>query len=167
MGFFRLWLVRWFGADNSSPQAKAFFTPEDNQENPMSDLNNLQRFVDAQAGVWDDVKAELLAGRKTTHWMWFIFPQLAALGRSGTAKFYGITGAEEARAYIVHPVLGQRLVECCDLLMQVKKDVSAREVFGDVDAMKLRSCLAPVPCPFRQPWSDVVRGGGAGQGGVR
>ncbi|WBY02863.1 DUF1810 domain-containing protein [Ramlibacter tataouinensis] len=105
-----------------------------------ADPFRLQRFADAQAPVWDDVTAELRAGRKRTHWMWFVFPQLAALGRSGTARFFGIAGAEEARAYLEHPVLGPRLLECCDLLLAVR-DRSATEVFGEVDAMKLRSCL--------------------------
>jgi uncharacterized protein (DUF1810 family) len=101
---------------------------------------NLQRFVDAQAPVWEDVRAELGRARKRTHWMWFVFPQLAALGRSSAAKFYGISGIDEARAYLEHPLLGPRLLECCDLLLRAK-GVSAREVFGDVDTMKLRSCL--------------------------
>ncbi|HEY8358231.1 MAG TPA: DUF1810 domain-containing protein [Ramlibacter sp.] len=105
-----------------------------------SDPHNLQRFTDAQTPVWDDVKAELAAGSKQTHWMWFVFPQLASLGRSSTARFYGIAGAEEARAYLAHPALGARLLECCELLMRVH-DRSAIEIFGAVDAMKLRSCL--------------------------
>ena len=101
---------------------------------------NLQRFVNAQAPVWEDVRAELGHARKRTHWMWFVFPQLAALGRSGTARYYGIHGADEARAYLEHRLLGQRLLECCDLLSRTE-GVSARDVFGEVDAMKLRSCL--------------------------
>jgi uncharacterized protein (DUF1810 family) len=104
------------------------------------DRFNLQRFVDAQAPVWEDVRAELGRASKRTHWMWFVFPQLAALGRSGTAKLYGISGIDEARAYLEHPLLGPRLLECCDLLLRAT-GVSANEVFGDVDAMKLRSCL--------------------------
>ena len=101
---------------------------------------NLQRFVDAQTPVWDDVRAELEQAAKRTHWMWFVFPQLAALGRSSAAKFYGISGADEARAYLEHPLLGPRLFECCGVLLKLT-GVSARQVFGDVDAMKLRSCL--------------------------
>lgn len=101
---------------------------------------DLQRFVDAQAPVWDDVLAELAQAKKRTHWMWFVFPQLAALGRSGTAKFYGISGADEARAYLAHPVLGARLQECCALLLQAT-GIPAVDIFGDIDAMKLRSCL--------------------------
>jgi uncharacterized protein (DUF1810 family) len=101
---------------------------------------NLQRFLDAQAPLWEDVRAELGRAKKRTHWMWFVFPQLAALGRSGTARFYGISGADEARAYLEHPLLGPRLLECCGLLLKAA-GVSAREVFGDIDAMKFRSCL--------------------------
>jgi uncharacterized protein (DUF1810 family) len=104
------------------------------------DLFLLQRFVDAQAPVWDDVLAELRAGHKTTHWMWFVFPQLASLGRSGTAKFYGLSGPDEARAYLAHPVLGRRLVQACRLLL-AHPGRTATEIFGKVDAMKLRSCL--------------------------
>jgi uncharacterized protein (DUF1810 family) len=105
-----------------------------------TDTCNLDRFVDAQAPVWNAVRAELAHGRKRTHWMWFVFPQLRALGRSGTARHYGISGAGEARAYLRHPLLGPRLLESCELLLKTG-DVSAREIFGDVDAMKLRSCL--------------------------
>ena len=101
---------------------------------------NLQRIVDAQAPVWDEVRSELQQARKRTHWMWFVFPQLAGLGRSGTARFYGIRGAEEASAYLAHPLLGARLRECCELLLNAP-GVSAQDVFGAVDAMKLRSCL--------------------------
>lgn len=100
----------------------------------------LARFVDAQAPVRDDVVSELRSGRKTTHWMWFVFPQLASLGRSATAKFYGLRDRQEARAYIEHPVLGPWLVQCCELLGTLH-DTQAVDIFGPVDAMKLRSCL--------------------------
>ena len=101
---------------------------------------DLERFVSAQAPVWPAVRAELQAGRKTTHWMWFVFPQLAVLGRSAMARHYGLSGLEEARAYLAHPVLGPRLRECCAILLQLQ-DTTAVEVFGSIDAMKLRSCL--------------------------
>ena len=104
------------------------------------DADTLERFVEAQSSVWTGVQAELRAGRKTSHWMWFIFPQLAALGRSATAKLYGLRDADEARAYIAHPVLGARLVECCEILLQVPEH-DAVAIFGGIDAMKLRSCL--------------------------
>ena len=101
---------------------------------------NLQRFVTAQSPAWDDVCAELRQGRKQTHWMWFVFPQLAELGRSATARFYGLSGAGEARAYLAHPLLGARLETCCELLLQLHP-TNAVEIFGTIDAMKLRSCL--------------------------
>ena len=101
---------------------------------------DLERFVTAQAPVWPAVRAELQAGRKQTHWMWFVFPQLAVLGRSGMARHYGLSGLEEAKAYLAHPVLGPRLRECCDILLQLQGP-TALEIFGSIDAMKLRSCL--------------------------
>src|SRR6058998_2393956 len=101
---------------------------------------SLARFVDAQSAVWDDVLSELRSGRKTSHWMWFVFPQLASLGRSATAKFYGLRDLQEAMAYVQHAVLGPRLLQCCELLEKIP-DREAVDIFGDVDAMKLRSCL--------------------------
>jgi uncharacterized protein (DUF1810 family) len=101
---------------------------------------SLERFVEAQSAVWDDVLSELRSGRKTSHWMWFVFPQLASLGRSETAKFYGLRDLQEARAYVGHAVLGARLLQCCELLEKIR-DREAVAIFGDVDAMKLRSCL--------------------------
>jgi uncharacterized protein (DUF1810 family) len=100
----------------------------------------LLRFLTAQAAVYDTVLAELRAGRKQTHWMWFIFPQLSALGRSPTAKFYGLEGLEEARAYLAHEVLGARLVECTGLVNAVAGR-SAHEIFGSPDDVKFRSCV--------------------------
>jgi uncharacterized protein (DUF1810 family) len=100
----------------------------------------LQRFVDAQAPVFDAVLAELAAGAKRSHWMWFVFPQLAGLGRSSTARHYGLAGLDEARAYAAHPLLGPRLVACCRLLqMHTARPPDA--VLGAVDALKLRSSL--------------------------
>lgn len=105
-----------------------------------ADPFHLQRFVDAQAPVWQQVLSELAQASKRTHWMWFVFPQLAVLGRSQTARFYGLSGADEARAYLDHALLGPRLLACCGLLLQAD-GVSAHEVFGEIDAMKLKSCL--------------------------
>jgi uncharacterized protein (DUF1810 family) len=101
---------------------------------------SLDRFLDAQDRVWPDVLAELRAGRKTSHWMWFVFPQIAGLGTSPTSVHYAIADADEARAYLEHPVLGDRLRECAEVLLGLK-DRSARAVFGDVDALKLRSSM--------------------------
>ena len=101
---------------------------------------DLDRFVAAQDPVWDAVRAELAAGAKRTHWMWFVFPQLAGLGRSGMARFYGIASHAEALAYWRHPLLGARLREACDLLLP-HAHRGAEAVLGPVDALKLRSCL--------------------------
>ena len=99
----------------------------------------LERFTTAQAPVYATVLGELRAGRKQTHWMWFIFPQLAALGRSPAAKFYGLAGLEEAREYLAHGVLGPRLRECTGLVNAVSGR-SAHEIFGTPDDLKFRSC---------------------------
>jgi uncharacterized protein (DUF1810 family) len=107
---------------------------------PASDPFDLQRFVTAQQGIFAQVKAELAAGAKTNHWMWFIFPQLASLGRSVKARHFGIASLAEAQAYWQHPVLGARLQECCALLLPLC-GVTALQVFGSTDALKLRSCL--------------------------
>lgn len=101
---------------------------------------DLDRFVAAQAPVYATVLRELGAGRKQTHWMWFIFPQLADLGRSPTAKFYGLGGLDDARAYLGHDVLGPRLVECTGLVNAVTGR-SAHEIFGSPDDLKFRSCV--------------------------
>jgi uncharacterized protein (DUF1810 family) len=106
-----------------------------------SDPFDLQRFVDAQAGVYANVTAELGAGLKTSHWMWFIFPQLKGLGRSSTALHFGLASLDEARAYWRHPVLGARLLECCALLLALPSGRSALQVLGSIDSLKLRSCL--------------------------
>jgi len=105
-----------------------------------TDPFDLQRFVTAQEPVYAQVTAELAAGAKTSHWMWFVFPQVKALGRSSTAQHYGIASLVEAQAYAFHPLLGARLRQCCSLLMRVQGR-SALQVFGSIDALKLRSCL--------------------------
>ena len=101
---------------------------------------DLDRFVDAQAPVYDQVLAELRRGRKTGHWMWFVFPQVAGLGRSDISRHYAIGSMAEARAYLEHPLLGGRLRECAGLVLAVE-GTSAEAIFGDVDALKLRSCM--------------------------
>lgn len=101
-------------------------------------MPDLDRFVSAQNGVWPTALAELKAGRKTTHWMWFIFPQLRSLGRSGTAKFYGIEDLDEARDYLAHPVLGPRLIEAAQAVA-AHEDLDAESIMGPVDVLKLRS----------------------------
>jgi uncharacterized protein (DUF1810 family) len=107
----------------------------------MNDPYNLQRFVDAQEGVLPTAIAELRAGRKQSHWMWFVFPQLAGLGRSPTAQFYGIRSADEAGAYLDHPLLGSRLQQSVEALMPWAGKRSPEDILGAIDALKLRSCL--------------------------
>ena len=103
-------------------------------------MEGLERFVAAQAPVWPTVCAELAAGAKRSHWMWYVFPQLAALGRSPTARFYGLADLTEARAYWAHPLLGPRLKEGAMLLLAVRGR-SAHEILGSPDDLKLRSCM--------------------------
>jgi uncharacterized protein (DUF1810 family) len=100
----------------------------------------LDRFVEAQDGVYDDALAELSAGHKRTHWMWFVFPQIAGLGSSPTAQRYAIRSLDEARAYLAHPVLGPRLRACAEALLAVQSR-SAREILGSPDDLKLRSSM--------------------------
>ncbi|MCW2696412.1 MAG: hypothetical protein JWR62_1497 [Modestobacter sp.] len=102
----------------------------------------LQRFVEAQNrdGTYDQALRELRAGRKRSHWMWFVFPQVAGLGRSGTAQFYAVSGLAEARAYLAHPVLGPRLRGCAAVLTGLGASDPVA-VFGPVDAQKLRSSM--------------------------
>ncbi|HVW74434.1 MAG TPA: DUF1810 domain-containing protein [Rhizomicrobium sp.] len=100
----------------------------------------LDRFVAAQEPVYAQALAELKAGHKASHWMWFVFPQIAGLGRSAMARAYAIQSLDEARAYLAHPVLGARLHECCQALMNLRGR-RAEEIFGSIDAMKFRSSL--------------------------
>lgn len=115
----------------------------------------LERFVEAQAPVIERVMAELQDGEKQSHWMWFIFPQLKALGRSGTAKFYGLADLDEAKQYLAHPVLGPRLLGCTQAVL-VHRDKTAHKIFGTPDDLKFRSCMtlfmlaAPEADVFRQ-----------------
>ena len=108
--------------------------------NATADPHKLQRFIDAQEPVISSVLAELKHGRKRGHWIWFIFPQLKGLGRSSTAEFYGITSLGEAVAYLKHPVLGQHLTQCTELVNAVEGS-DAEGIFGEIDAMKFRSCM--------------------------
>lgn len=107
--------------------------------NQQLDPYDLQRFLAAQEPFYTTVVAELQAGRKQSHWMWFIFPQLAGLGNSAMAQRYAIRDLEEARAYLAHPILGARLRECAELVLAVNGR-TIHEIFGSPDDMKLRSC---------------------------
>lgn len=105
------------------------------------DSFDLQRFVDAQEGTFDIALGEVRAGEKRSHWMWFIFPQLGALGRSPTATFYGIRSIDEARAYLAHPLLGPRYRQVVEAMMSWAGKRHAVAILGSIDAMKLRSSL--------------------------
>ncbi len=106
----------------------------------MDDPFDLQRFVDAQAGVHQTALAELKAGRKRSHWMWFVFPQVAGLGFSPMAQAYAISGLEEARAYLAHPLLGARLL-ACTVAVNALEGRSAHDIFGSPDDLKFRSSM--------------------------
>jgi uncharacterized protein (DUF1810 family) len=121
---------------------------------------SLQRFLDAQDhGVWERALAELRHGRKRSHWMWFVLPQLRGLGSSANAQFYGLSGLAEAQAYLAHPVLGDRLLATCEALADWTH-IGAEAVLGSVDAMKLRSCLTLFAAvPDAPPiFADLLRG---------
>jgi uncharacterized protein (DUF1810 family) len=107
---------------------------------PMSDPYQLERFVAAQAGSYDTALAEIRNGNKRSHWMWYIFPQVAGLGHSPMAQRYAIGSLDEARAYLAHPLLGSRLRECVAAL-DTLSGTTAEQVFGGIDAVKLRSSL--------------------------
>jgi uncharacterized protein (DUF1810 family) len=120
----------------------------------MPDPHDLQRFVDAQASTYDQALAELRAGAKRSHWMWFVFPQIAGLGQSPTARHFAIAGREEALAYLAHPLLGPRLVEATRAVTAAAPGQDAGAIMGGIDAIKLRSSLtlfaavAADPAPF-------------------
>lgn len=130
---------------------------------PCADTLALQRFVDAQAPVYADVCDELRAGHKRSHWMWFIFPQHRDLGHSRLALHYGLRSLREARAYLAHPLLGARLLECTALLL-AHPGRSAHELLGTPDDLKLRSCLtlftlaAPDEALFQQALAQFFGG---------
>ena len=129
----------------------------------MSDPHDLERFVGAQAPVIAEVLHELRGGRKRSHWMWFVFPQLRGLGTSAMAQRYGIASLAEARAYLAHPVLGPRLLACCALMLQVQGR-GAQAILGSPDDLKFRSCctlfaLAAPHEPVFQQCLDRFYGG--------
>ncbi len=126
-------------------------------------MTDLSRFIDAQTATYDTALAELKRGRKTSHWMWFVFPQIAGLGHSPTARFYAITGLDEARAYLAHPVLGPRLIEAVEAILALPGH-DANAVFGAPDDLKLRSSLtlfqaaAPDETTFQQALDKYFAG---------
>jgi uncharacterized protein (DUF1810 family) len=128
-----------------------------------ADPFDLNRFLRAQEPVMDAVRRELAEGRKRTHWMWFVFPQLRGLGHSSAARFYGIGSLDEARAYLAHPVLGGRLRACTALVNQIQGQ-SAQQIFGNPDDMKFHSSLTlfsradPANAVFRQALATYFGG---------
>jgi uncharacterized protein (DUF1810 family) len=130
----------------------------------MNDPYRLRRFESAQnRGTYDAAVTELRAGRKASHWMWFIFPQIAGLGHSSMSRTYAISSLSEAEAYLTHPVLGPRLIECARILTELTGR-TAEEIFGATDAMKLRSSMtlfaraAPDNALFQQVLDDYFDG---------
>ena len=127
--------------------------PDSKQTQPADDPHDLARFLTAQQRDYDQALSEIKQGDKQTHWMWFIFPQIDGLGSSSTAKYYAIKSLDEARAYLAHPILGPRLLECADAALQVEGR-SASQIFGSPDDMKLKSCstlfaqVSPAGSPF-------------------
>ncbi len=122
----------------------------------MADFD-LDRFVTAQAGIYAQALAELCAGRKQSHWMWFVFPQIAGLGQSAMARRYAIASAAEARAYLAHPLLGPRLVQCTQAVL-AHRDRTAEAILGPVDAIKFRSSMTlfEAVAEAKQPFSEAL-----------
>jgi len=137
----------------------------------VATADNLQRFLDAQHGVYAQVLGELRAGRKSSHWMWFIFPQLQGLGVSPTARFYALSGLGEACAYLAHPLLGARLTKCTQLVNAVPGR-TLHEIFGTPDDLKFRSCMTLFAAAAgaqagSQPFRDALEKYCAGAGDPR
>ena len=104
-------------------------------------MPGLDRFLEAQRDIYDRAHDEIVAGAKRSHWMWFIFPQIAGLGHSSTARFYALSDLEEAQDYLAHPILGQRLAHCTDAMLAWAGRRTAEAILGDIDALKFRSSM--------------------------
>lgn len=104
-------------------------------------MPDLDRFLEAQRDIYDRAHDEIVAGAKRSHWMWFIFPQLAGLGHSSTARFYALSDLEEAQDYLAHPILGLRLTQCTDAMLTWARKRSAEAILGEIDALKFRSSM--------------------------
>jgi uncharacterized protein (DUF1810 family) len=130
----------------------------DREDDALSDPYRLERFVAAQdqGGTYERAVAELRAGAKVSHWMWFVFPQIAGLGLSAIAREFAISARDEARAYLAHPVLGPRLRECARIVADTEGR-SAERIFGPVDAMKLRSSMTLFAAVDKEPDENVFR----------
>ena len=125
---------------------------------PTAEPHDLRRFITAQDPLIEQVERELRAGRKSTHWMWFIFPQIAGLGRSETSRFYALSSRDEAAAYLADPVLGARLVRCTRMVNDLEGN-SAEPIFGGIDAMKFHSCvtLFAAVAPDRSEFASALQ----------
>jgi uncharacterized protein (DUF1810 family) len=123
----------------------------------MNSNNTLSRFLSAQHNIYSRVLKELQLGKKTSHWMWFIFPQIEGLGHSSTAKYYSIKNINEAKEYIDHPILGKRLFECCNIILKIE-DKSVEDIFGYPDNLKLKSCMTlfNYAVPKHKVFADVL-----------
>ena len=123
----------------------------------MSEAQGLERFVVAQEQIYARALEEIRRGKKRSHWMWFIFPQLKELGRSATAQFYGIASNAEAQEYVRHPILGMRLKQCSQIVLE-HRHKTAHEIFGSPDDMKLRSCMTlfALAAPGERVFTEVL-----------
>lgn len=126
----------------------------------MAEGCNLDRFVRAQAGIFPTAISELTAGQKSTHWMWFIFPQVLGLGLSANARAFALSGKEEARAYLAHPLLGSRLLQCTEAMLDWAGTRSATDILGPIDALKFRSSMTlfETVAPGEQRFADALEG---------
>jgi uncharacterized protein (DUF1810 family) len=130
----------------------------------MAEAASLERFVQAQSGIYPQALAELRAGAKRSHWMWFVFPQIAGLGRSPTARFYAVADRAEAEAYARHELLGSRLLECTEAMLGWRGKRSAEAILGSIDGLKFRSSMtlfeacADDPAPFAAPLDAFYSG---------
>jgi len=123
-----------------------------------NDEFDAKRFIDAQKNSYDMALAEIKSGRKQSHWMWYIFPQLKGLGKSGTSDYYGLNGIKDAKAYIEDPILGVRLLEISRALLD-QNEKTAEEILGYIDAKKLKSCMTlfKEAAPELQIFNDVLK----------
>ena len=124
----------------------------------MNTDNSLSIFLEAQQNIYPQVVKELESGKKTTHWMWFIFPQIDGLGHSSKAKYYSIKTIEEAKEYLMHPILGKRLLECTNIIAGIENK-TADEIFGYIDTIKLRSCITLFKfiAPEQKVFNDILK----------
>jgi len=131
--------------------------PEEKLNELITDSNEENRFLSAQQNIYSHVLKELKAGKKTSHWMWFIFPQIDGLGHSATSKYYSIKSINEAKEYIDHPILGKRLLECSNIILQIEGK-SVEDIFGYPDYLKLKSCMTlfNYAVPKHKVFADVL-----------